>query len=217
MKTQNKMTFKKEIKATTEVFLSTVWAQHVDESKAGRAQNKIGQSLFGNGQVTQKWMFDDLELLLVNLNGASPQTDADESCLRCRGGPAQSHGSATEYVQRSIHRGEIHVSLPQTPFGKERLIYTKHTLRFFLPPQLCSLLLLSSGVQEMTIQTAGEAARKCKSYQGICLWDSLKNLCRTRGDWVRGVCVCVCWSKTWMDAQPWTRSFTDQTAETAGL
>lgn len=43
----------------------------------------------------------------------------------------------------------------------------------------------------MTIQTAGERGRKCKSYRGICLWDSMKNLQRTRGNWVRGVCVCV--------------------------
>lgn len=73
-------------------------------------------------------------------------------------------------------------------FGKKEQLYI-FTKTHPHVRSLCSLQRPFFFWQEMTIHTAGERGRKCKSYQGICLWESTKNLWKTVGDWVRGVCV----------------------------
>lgn len=91
-----------------------------------------------------------------------------------------------------------HVCLPQTPFGKKRLIYTKHTLRYFClrPPPLSPCLFPPVWNKKYKRWLSRQLGREGGSVNHIkeSVSGTLRKICAGQGgiEWEAPVCWCVC-------------------------
>ncbi len=82
-------------------------------------------------------------------------------------------------------------------------------------PHSCAPLSSTFSLQRWLSRRLGKEGRSVNHIkESVC--ETPQKICGEQGGIECEAFESVCWSKTWVDAQQWARSFTDQTAETAG-